>query len=137
MLSAWSSGHCSTLEVSLQGHTALFGLGAGSLPPLQTAVSRQGLRQARGARHSAVALAVFPVRQACWLPRATSFLPRGTLQPQPGGPVAGGATSQPVRAAIPGPVSGWAAVLVPHALSLGPGASLCVTLAGLSRVVMA
>lgn len=123
--------------MSLQGPTALFGLGAGSLPPLQTAVSRQGLRQACGARHSAVALAVFPVRQACWLPRATSFLPCGALQPQPGGLVAGGAASQPVRAAIPGPVSGWAAVLAPHTLNLGPGASLYVTLMGLSRVVTA
>lgn len=75
-------------------HSALFCLEAGSLPPLQTAVSRQGLRQACGARHSAVAVAAFPIRQACWLPRAISFLPRGALQPQPGGPVAGGAASQ-------------------------------------------
>lgn len=51
--------------VSPRTHSALLGLGAGSLPPLQTAVSRQGLRQARGAQHSMVAAAVFPVRQAC------------------------------------------------------------------------
>ena len=34
-------------------------------------------------------------------------------------------------------VSGWAAVLAPHTLNLGPGASLYVTLMGLSRVVTA